>query len=65
MEWIFITGNRIPKNTIFRNNFFECDILAVFGMQIEFLGTFDKFSKNTLDGGGGNWLADSDDDDEW
>ena len=41
-------GNRIPRNTIFGNNFFGYDILSMFDMQIKFLRIFNKFSKIPL-----------------
>ena len=38
----------IPRNVISENNFLEHDILGVFGVQIEFLRIFNKFSKIPL-----------------
>ena len=59
----------IPRNVISENNFLEHDILGVFGVQIEFLRIFNKFSKILLmevaAGGDGNrwwWIVI---DDKW
>ena len=48
MEWIFIAGNKFPRNAISGNKFCGYNILGVFGIQIEFLIIFDKFSKIPL-----------------
>ena len=47
-KMIFITGNSIPKNVIFGNNFFVYDILNIFGMLIAFSRIVDKFPKIPL-----------------